>query len=84
MKAEIQYDLFEETTEHDELLAEIISLRTSHDKVRKSMFSRLNEVGKLLVGAVNRLEKLEKEITQLSKENKKLQNENRNLKTGLS
>ncbi len=84
MKAAIQYDLFEETTERDELVAEITSLRTSHDKVRKSKFSRLNEVGKLLVGAVTRLEKLEKEITQLSKENKRLQNENRSLKTGLS
>jgi hypothetical protein len=80
MTTEIQYDLFDETTELDELREEINSLRTSHEKVRKGMFHRLNDTCKLLMGTVNRLEKLERESILFSKQNKILEKENQKLK----
>ena len=80
MIVEIQYDLFEETTEQDELREEINALRISHDKVRKAMFRRLNEVCKLFIGTVDRIEKLEKECALLLKENKTLKKESQGQK----
>jgi hypothetical protein len=47
MSAKIQYDLFKDTSDIDVVKAELAALKESHDKVRKGLFKRHNELAKM-------------------------------------
>lgn len=49
MNAQVQFDLFKETTDEDVLRAEVAALKASHDAVRKGTFARLGALTKLVL-----------------------------------
>jgi hypothetical protein len=49
MNAQVQFDLFKETTDSDVLRAEVAALKESHNAVRKGMFGRLGALTKLVM-----------------------------------
>jgi len=48
MMADIQYDLFKETTETDELRAELEAYKTTLDKVRKGTYAEIRALQKMV------------------------------------
>lgn len=49
MSLAIQYDLFEEQSEINDLRKELLAVKASNDNVRKGMFARHNELMKMLL-----------------------------------
>lgn len=49
MSAQVQLDLFQETTQEDILRADLAELTQSHHAVRKSTFARLGALSKLVM-----------------------------------
>jgi hypothetical protein len=49
MTAQIQYDLFRETTDTDLLQGEISSLKESHHAVRRKLFGQQSEMMKMIM-----------------------------------
>jgi hypothetical protein len=65
MSAVIQYNLFEPIpSETDVMRMDIDAIKTSCDKVRKSLFAKNNEICKTLLDISHRLEILERNICQ--------------------
>ena len=56
----MQLDFFEEYTEEDFLKVEIKELKESQDRLRKGLFSRLNELSKLYLKIEDDLERIRK------------------------
>ncbi len=58
MSAQVQFDMFKETTSEDVLKAEVAALRESHDKVRKRLFGEVRGLQKLMLNQQNELDYL--------------------------
>lgn len=60
----IQLEFFEEKTESDILREEIMNIRNSNDKVRKSLFARHGELAKKYMELQERMNIIERNICQ--------------------
>lgn len=49
MTAQVQFDLFEETTEQDVLKADLEELKQSHHAVRKKLFGNISSLSKMVL-----------------------------------
>lgn len=58
----IQLDMFEEYDELQSLRMQLKAIKESNDKVRRGMFVRYNELSRMYMEVVNRLEIIEKGI----------------------
>lgn len=56
MSAEIQYDLFETTTEKDVLRADLDELSQSHHAVRKKLFGQISSLSKMVLDQQQQIE----------------------------
>lgn len=58
----IQLDMFEEFDELESLRMQLRHIKESNDRVRRGMFVRHNELSRMYLEVVNRLEIIEKGI----------------------
>ena len=61
----IQYDLFEEQSEINDLRKQIMAVKASNDNVRKGLFAKQNELMKMLLVQQGEIEKLRMNRIQL-------------------
>ncbi len=65
---QVQFDLFEDNYSDTQLLRkEFLAVKTAGDNVRRGVFARLNESGKLIMAQGQKLEELEKRLAMIER-----------------
>ena len=58
MNAQVQFDLFKETSDQDVLRAEVSALKESHHAVRKKLFAQVGALSKMVLEQQHEIEYL--------------------------